>query len=192
MCCSTSDETMNTAFHLWDSLLQYITQRQSLFLRGLVRTMLAALNKALSSTSGSPLHNKFSTSTVPALYAWLSHILMSKVWLTFLQSSGSGNGSGSNSKSEIRIHQQIVSASLLTPNPLTVRLAHEIVSSGSPSLRRDWAPAVNACLPLLEEWESGPERISGNGNVGSNGRLKVLEMSTLYALSFSGTSILYV
>lgn len=167
---------METAFDLWDSLLQYIARRQPLFILGLARTMLAALITASNLTSGRSLfdNKKLSTSNAAALRAWLSHIITSEVWLTFLRSS----------ESETRLHRQIVSECLLTPTPPTVKLAHEIVSLGSPSLRRDWAPAVNACLPLLEEWAAGPESIS-LGNGGSDRGLKVVEISVSYVLMYS-------
>ena len=165
---------METAFGLWDSLLQHIAQRQPPFLSGLARMMLATLSKiSVSPTS--------TTSTAAALHAWLSHILTSKIWLPLFRVSGSSSSSSSN-KSETRLHQQIISECLLVPIPRTIRLAHAIVSAGSPSLQRDWAPAVNACLPLLEEWASGPDSISGNG--GYHERLEALDVPLSYVFFF--------
>ena len=147
--------------------------------------MLDALGKASnysrSSSNSSSSNNNGATdipspSTVEELYAWLSRTLAPQLY----SRSPVPLDTGTDGRNMSKIHERIISECLLAPTPASIRLAHDIVRCNSPPFRRIWAPAVNACLPLLQDWESGTNRISGNGSHVK--QLEVIDVPSSYVL----------
>ena len=134
---------MNTAYTLWDPLLTHLCRHET-FLARLLRTFVSSLSEASTFTSSA---SETRPPNVPALSAWLLHVLKSDSWAAILaKHSKRDNG--------YKYQTQTVTACILSPTPPTVRIAYELVSSASASYRREWAPLVNACLPLLRSWTS--------------------------------------
>ena len=145
-------------------LVTKLLRSQPAFMSTFAIVLLDALKNVSNHTSSNNSSSKDnftadmpSSSALEELYAWLSRNLTSQLYRR--PSEASTTSCDTN-----RVHEQIVSECLLAPTPATVRLAHDIVRCNSPPFQRTWAPAVNACLPLLLDWEPGPDRISGNGS----------------------------
>ena len=172
-------------------------RQQPAFMSTFAVVMLDALRKAsnYSHSSSSSSSNKSgatdipSPSTIEELYAWLSRTLAPQLY----SRSPMPLDTGTDGRNMSKIHERILSECLLAPTPASIRLAHDIVRCNSPPFRRTWAPAVNACLPLLQDWESGTNRISGNGSHVKH--LEALDVPSSYVLlipTFPILSIFFV
>lgn len=172
---------MDDAILLWDTLVAKLIRLQPATMSSFPVSVLAALKQASSNTANSGGGGAINTpppSTVDELYGWLSRIFTSRLY-----TSPRDGGSDSLVLMPSKIQEEAISECLLAPTPATVRIAHDIVKCMPRPFQRIWAPAVNACLPLLQDWGSGVTRISGNGG-GDGMRLEAIDVPRSYVLVF--------